>query len=171
MKKILAAALALTLCAGASAESYTLSGVCTLTFPDDYTIDDVRRDTDDEDWRFSAYNDYFELDFYLMEDYGEEDESLFNFSDEELETYIDEVCEANTGDEYSCEYLKTETIGGVPFVYTINMDEDDEVAYGCETLANGTCLYFMFYDFEDYAGGDDVLAEFTEIMSTFVPAV
>lgn len=177
LRAVVALAAALTLMAApALAETHTFPGVCTLSIPAGWDMDDT-----------SYLNENTQNEIWLADFYSEADDnavvslnmtnlgadwagfSLFAEGDEGLARFREEMADTYDGLRYR--YLNTVLVGdqGIPFVLSHFEDEDGPV-YTAETVAAGWAIYFYAYLMD--GSGDLPDAEydaFLSILHSFTP--
>ncbi len=175
MKKLVAVILTLSLmilCVPAFAADYTASGVGTFTLPDSMEIDNssyIDENTEESVWLFDAFDDDMVLECYneYLSDY--EGVSLFSYTEDELNAYIEQALYELGDDTSPASYTETVRAGQIPFIIYL-LDDEGEKYYYAETIANGWCISLTIYS-QEGSDLDSELAILKDVLASFTPAV
>jgi len=172
MKKLAALSLALLMTLSltvASAATYTAGNAYTIDYPDTLTLDNTSytdESTSDYTWLFMLSNDDYLIDASISPATGYEGFSLYNASDADKQSYVDDTLDAY----YDANAVLVDSLtvdGNIPF-YVFSMEDSDGVYYYAETLANGNSINFSCYYNDGNAALDDtLLANFEAVLKTF----
>lgn len=174
MKKLAAFSLALLMAlslTAASAQTYMAGNYYTIDYPDTLTLDDTSytdENTEDNTWLYMLEGDSYLIDASISTASGYEGFSLYNASEADRQSYVDDTLDAYADDNATL--VDTLTVGNVPF-YIFSMEDSDGPYYYAETLANGASINFCCYYNDANATPDEALLKNLEaVLTTFKPA-
>ena len=174
MKKLAALSLALLMAlslTAASAQTYMAGNYYTIDYPDTLTLDDTSytdENTEDNTWLYMLEGDSYLIDASISTASGYEGFSLYNASEADRQSYVDDTLDAYADDNATL--ADTLTVGDVPF-YIFSMEDSDGAYYYAETLANGASINFCCYYNDAGATPDETLLKNLEaVLATFKPA-
>jgi len=173
MKKLIAVllslSLALTVCAVASAATYTADGYYAITYPDELQLDNTTYASESAEgyrWLFDLANDEFliEANVTQLDQYA--DFSLSNADESDKQFYFTEV--GNTFADYSPEWLDTVTAESGLVFYIFHLVDSDGPYLYAEAIENGLSANFVCYYFN--RDPDDALLEtLKSILNSIAP--
>lgn len=173
MKRWFALFVVLPLLLGAaSAKTYRVENAFALTYPQEWTYDNVtycQDNTEESIWLVDLYDDQFSVGVYMDYYPDWEEFSLFSASEREIRRYAEDLVEQLTDGEGQAEWIDTiRTPSGVPFVLLTVEDADGQ--YLCaETMASGWAIYLFGYASWEEEISPEYAEAFREIVSSFRP--